>query len=367
MDVERLKEEKQRIVERFGEWTDHNIQLAGGLYTIGEGVAPPKLRRIVQIVADVLAAGGRLPADGGPPFAGLRVLDLACLEGQYAVEFACQGAAVLGIEGREANIEKARFAQRALGLSALNFAQDDVRHLSPEAYGTFDVVLCLGILYHLDAPDVFRFVESIGRVCRGFAIFDTFVSVAREERHLYGGKPYWGRPIHEHEPEAPREVRLARHWASLDNPRSLWITRRSLLNLLAASGFTTVHECHVPAEPQKPADRLTLVAFKGAPCALRSCPKLNELAAPDWPEPWHPRLSTDQDPRARLSKRVSHLVPAGVKRPLKRALRSVGVLGGSGDPWAWDEPYRRRQAERMEGARSAGLPADGPAPGRAKD
>jgi SAM-dependent methyltransferase len=362
MDIERLREEKRQLVERYGEWTDHNIQLGGDLYTIDEGVAPEKLRRIVQLVSDILAAGGRAPEDiAGPPFAGLRVLDLACLEGQYAVEFACQGAAAVGIEGREANLEKARFAQRALGLSELTFAHDDVRNLCPETYGTFDIVLCLGILYHLDAPDVFRFVENIGRVCGRFAVFDTFVSVAREERHLYRGKPYWGRPIHEHEAEASREARLARHWASLDNPRSLWLTRRSLLNLLAACGFTTVHECHVPAELKKPADRLTLVAFKGQRCELRSCPKVNELAAPDWPEPWQPRLSTDQDPRARLSKRMSHLVPSGVKRPLKRALRSVGVLGGSADPWAWDEPYRRRRAS----AKAA--PPERPEPGRTKD
>lgn len=349
MELERLKEEKRQIAERFGEWTDHNIQLGEDFYTIDPGVAPEKLRRIVQVVADVLQGGGFQPADGAAgPLSGLRVLDLACLEGQYAIEFACQGAEALGIEGREANVEKARFAQRALGLSDLRFVQDDVRNLSPEAYGTFDVVLCLGILYHLDAPDVFRFVESIGRVCRRFAVFDTFVSVAREERHLHGGKPYWGRPIHEHESDAPREVRLARHWASLDNPRSLWLTRRSLLNLLAASGFTTVHETHVPAELKKPADRLTLVAFKGAPCALRSCPPLNERAAPDWPDPWRPRLSTDQDPRARLSKRVSHLVPAWAKRPVKRALH---WRRGSGDPWAWAEPYRRREGSPAPAAK----------------
>ena len=44
-------------------------------------------------------------------FKELRILDLACLEGQYAIEFAMQGAEVVGIEGREANIQKAIFAK----------------------------------------------------------------------------------------------------------------------------------------------------------------------------------------------------------------------------------------------------------------
>ena len=39
-------------------------------------------------------------------FKNLRILDLACLEGHYAIEFALQGATVVGIEGRESNIQK---------------------------------------------------------------------------------------------------------------------------------------------------------------------------------------------------------------------------------------------------------------------
>ena len=43
---------------------------------------------------------------------GVRVLDLASLEGMYALELARRGADVVAIEGREANVEKARFAAR---------------------------------------------------------------------------------------------------------------------------------------------------------------------------------------------------------------------------------------------------------------
>lgn len=316
MDTQALKEEKRRVIERYGDWTDHNIHIAEDLYTIGEDVVSTRLRRIVQIVADI----------SSEPLANLRILDLACLEGLYAVEFARQGAQAVAIEGREANIEKVRFVKNALGLHNLTVSQDDVRNLSIEKYGEFDVVLCLGILYHLDAPDVFRFVENIGRVTRRFAVFDTYVANASKEQRSHGGKSYWGREVEEHSPADPTDRRLSRLWASLDNPKSLWITRHSLFNLLSTCGFTTVYECHVPADVYKPADRVTLVAIKGKPQTLISTPKVNELPVTEWPESFQPRLSPDQDPRVQLSKRISHMVPDALKRPAKAALQSIGLL-----------------------------------------
>lgn len=334
MDTGALREEMQKVIERSGDWTDHNIHIAGDLYTIGEDVVSPRLRRIVQIVSDV----------SHESLASLRILDLACLEGLYAVEFARQGAQAVAIEGREVNLEKVRFVKKALGLDNLALHHDDVRNLSPEKYGEFDVVLCLGILYHLDTPDVFHFVENIGRVTRRFAVFDTYVSTASQELHTHGGKPYWGRKIFEHDPEDPLEERLSRRWNSLDNPKSFWITRRSLYNLLLASGFTTVYECHVPAELSKPSDRVTLIAIKGQKPALLSTPKVNGLPVADWPEDLKPRLSQEQDPRVRLSKRLSHMVPAAVKRPVKAVLQSVGLLKKAPGPWR-AEPRPPRKGE----------------------
>jgi hypothetical protein len=316
VDTVALREEMQKVIEHSGDWTDHNIHIAGDLYTIGADVVSTRLRRIVQIVSDVSHA----------PLASLRILDLACLEGLYAVEFARQGAQAVAIEGREVNLEKVRFVKKALGLANLALHQDDIRNLSPEKYGEFDVVLCLGILYHLDAPDVFHFVENIGRVTRRFAVFDTFISTASQKLHTHDSRPYWGREVFEHEADSSMEERLRYRWRSLDNPKSFWITRRSLYNLLLASGFTTVYECHVPADVSKPSDRVTLVAIKGQRPALLSTPKVNGLPVTDWPETLKLRPSPEQDLRARASKRLSHMVPAAIKRPLKAALQSAGLL-----------------------------------------
>src|SRR5262249_350381 len=114
------------------------------------------------------------------PLDTVRVLDLACLEGLHSVEFALNGAKVVGVEGREANLAKARFTKDALSLGNLELVHDDVRNLSRERYGEFDVVLCLGILYHLDTPDVMKLAKNLAEVCTRVAIIDT---------HLrYGGR-----------------------------------------------------------------------------------------------------------------------------------------------------------------------------------
>ncbi len=323
MDANALREEMRQVVERYGDWTDHNIHIAGDLYTIGEDVVSTRLRRIVQIVADA----------SREPLKNLRVLDLACLEGLYAIEFARQGARTVAIEGRESSIEKARFVQKALGLDNLTLSQDDVRNLSREKHGEFDVVLCLGILYHLDAPDVFRFVENIARVTTGLAVIDTYVSLASKDVRSHEGKSYWGREVFEHSPSDSTEQRLDRVWASLDNPRSFWLTELSLYNLLSACGFTTVYKCQVPSDVHKPIDRVTLLAIKGKPQTLMSTPRVNEMPVADWPEGWKPGVSQEQDLRIQISKRLSHMVPSTLKRPAKAILQSVGLMSKTAQPW----------------------------------
>ncbi len=283
MNAEQIAERRSEIVRRHGEWTAHTISLGEGLNTWDAnhprfpaqvaGIAA-HLRRIVQSVADVL----------NRPLAGLRVLDLACLEGLYGIEFARQGAEVVGIEGREANLEKARFAGDVLGLSNLTFVQDDVRHLSVEKYGSFDVVLCLGILYHLPAPDVVHFVGRLASVCRRVAVIDTHVAVHGVQTVRHEGHDYRGWPFTEHPEGATAQEKTRALWASLDNNQSFWLTRPSLYNLLCRSGFTSVHACHVPTSPGQWTDRDTLVAVKGQRVELLCTPGLDDRPEEPCPE-----------------------------------------------------------------------------------
>jgi hypothetical protein len=216
------------------------------------------------------------------------------------------------------NLEKSRFAQEVLGLDNITFVQDDVRNLSVEKYGRFDVVLCLGIFYHLNVPDVFHFAESIFEVCRRIAIIDTHVGLNSNKSHTYKGQTYYGWTFREHSPEATEEERLKSLWASLDNETSFWFTRPSLFNLLARTGFTSVHTCQNPAAPKKGTDSDTLLAIKGERQEILSTPTLNRLPDEQWPEKSlvgaHPGQQPTEDQNQPITKRARHLVGRVLRR-----------------------------------------------------
>jgi SAM-dependent methyltransferase len=306
--VSDLQHEKAAIEARYGPWTAHNIRLANNLYTISAEPAGDevKLRRVTQLALDV--CGGSL--------GGVRVLDLACLEGMYALEFARRGAEVVAIEGREANIEKARFAANALGI-AVDLQLGDVRELSRERHGEFDVVLALGILYHLDTSDLFSLVERIADVCRRALIVDTGIGSAGTEQLRRGAaEVYRGVRLVEHRPESTEVERQQALWSSLDNLTAVALTRASLERLLARTGFTSVLECHVPAEPAKEVDRITLLALKGTPAGplLTPAPDSDATDVPERP-PLRRRLEA-----SRVSSVAGILLPRRVRARLRRLL-----------------------------------------------
>jgi ubiquinone/menaquinone biosynthesis C-methylase UbiE len=310
VDVEQIRAGMRETIARHGPWTAHDVELAPGVFTIdGRDLRRAEiLRRTVQIVADLVPK----------PIAELRVLDLACMEGLYALEFALHGATVVGIEARDANLAKARFAQQALGLDNVEFMQGDVRALSPDAHGEFDVVVAPGILYHLDAPDVFQTLERIGRVCTAVAIVTTHVSLNGRERRAYGGFEYRGHSYFEHDPRSDPAERLARTASSLDNPQSFWLTPPSLANALRRSGFTSVYESLVPAQPGR-RDVRTYVAVKGAEVKVRVLPSVNDVEERVVPE--------SAPPRSRGQKWYTHPRFVPLHRAVPRwAKRAVGRI-----------------------------------------
>lgn len=276
MDKNRIIELRDEIIARHGPWTAHNIALADGVFTMGPGILgqEQRLRRYVQAVADVVAR----------PWSELRVLDLACLEGLYAIEFARLGARAVGIEGREFSVAKGRFVKEALGLENLEITCGDVRGISLEKNGEFDVVLCPGILYHLDKPDLMPFLENIGKMCTRMAIVETQISLERLDTISHGGRLYHGAPHLEHMPETTPEQRYKEAWSSLDNAQSFWFTRPSLLNALRDVGFTTVCEILNPSVIPEMDDHMVALAIKGTPAKILSAPQLDARPPEDWPE-----------------------------------------------------------------------------------
>jgi methyltransferase family protein len=225
------------------------------------------------------------------PLSELRVLDLGALEGLYGIELALSGAEVLFVEGRQASAERIGFAVEALGLERAEVVTGDVRRLSLVEHGEFDVILCIGLLYHLDGPGVFTLLERMRTMCRDLLLLDTHVALEDDELAQHPDDVFWidphvalsslrsivqddrtyrGRDYREHEPGSSPELRSKALWASLDNETSFWLTKPSLLNALVATGFTTVMECDVPPVLGLPPDRVTLVAFPGECVELKS-------------------------------------------------------------------------------------------------
>ncbi|TCP64279.1 class I SAM-dependent methyltransferase [Baia soyae] len=262
-----FERKKNEITQKYGDWTSYDIKLGDDLYTRENRQPIVKLKRMIQIVKDI----------SNKEMNDLRILDLACLEGQYAIEFALHGAEVVGIEGREVNIQKAIFAKDVLSLPNITFIQDDVRNLSKKKYGSFDVVFCSGIFYHLNTPDVFHFLENIYDVCTGFVIFDTHVSMSPIEECTYRNKKYHGKYVREHEEGTSAEEKLMWLWTSLDNNMSFWFTQPSLYNLLSHIGFSSAYRCYNPtgAGIADDKDRITILAMKGKKAHVISSPITN--------------------------------------------------------------------------------------------
>jgi hypothetical protein len=229
------------------------------------------------------------------------VLDLGALEGQYAVEFAMHGAEAVAIEGREANIQKARVAHEVLGLRRLQLLQEDARCLSRERHGTFDVVLCLGLLDHLAAEDVFPFLSQLAEVCRGVLILDTHIALRGSTVHVHDGHDYRGLRFVEHDPRASNMQRSRSLWASLDNAESFWLTRASLFKGLMNAGFTSVMTAETPIISGL-RDRFTFIALKGRPVAVRSSPSAYDGVEPGGRRA--PRFVRNQSRLFLLAKRV---------------------------------------------------------------
>lgn len=141
------------LIDSHPHWY-HQIELAPGVFTPGIHDSPNALRHLDDL---------GLPAD----CSGLRVLDVGCRDGFFAFEMERRGADVLGIDYARPETTGFEIASRVLG-SAVRYEVENVYRLAPERHGTFDLILFLGVLYHLRNPmlalDALRSVQRPGGV-----------------------------------------------------------------------------------------------------------------------------------------------------------------------------------------------------------
>ncbi|HEY0178136.1 MAG TPA: DUF1698 domain-containing protein [Dokdonella sp.] len=89
----------------------------------------------------------------GDSLAGRSAIDIACHQGWFATKLAAWGADdVLAVDARSEHVADTTLMRDALGLANLRVQQADVHALDAAALGTFDLVLMLGLIYHLENP-----------------------------------------------------------------------------------------------------------------------------------------------------------------------------------------------------------------------
>jgi tRNA (mo5U34)-methyltransferase len=134
----------------------HPIEVRPGIITPGTNEA-----RIILAILD-------LPAD----CRGMRALDLGTRDGFFAFELERRGAEVVAVDYMAMEDSGFAVAAELLG-SRVTYLQGNLYALSAADVGTFDIVLFLGLLYHL--PDPLGALRTVRNLTRQKMYLETLV------------------------------------------------------------------------------------------------------------------------------------------------------------------------------------------------
>jgi SAM-dependent methyltransferase len=171
-----------------------------------------------------------------------RILELGSLEGAHSFIMAQDPGVkrVVGLEGREANLRKARFVQELLQIRNVEFAQTNLEHADLAEFGNFDAIFCCGLLYHL--PEPWKLIQQCPSIAPLLFIWTQYAAEndARDVANGLRGKTYV-----EGGPDEPLSGMSA---------TATWLTLDSLRTLLAGSGYKKIEIIHDdPAHVNGPA------------------------------------------------------------------------------------------------------------------
>lgn len=125
----------EEAISKQAKW-HHRIEVAPGVWTPG-----------LQDTATVLSQIG-MPED----LSGKRVLDIGARDGFFTFEAERRGASdVVALDNEPPHHTGFAIAAELLGSKA-KYVTENVYSLDPERYGRFDLVLFLGVIYHLRHP-----------------------------------------------------------------------------------------------------------------------------------------------------------------------------------------------------------------------
>lgn len=151
------------------------------------------------------------------------ILELGSLEGGHTLQLA-KNAKVLGLEGRQKNIEKALYMQKLLGIKNSEFKLVDLEKEDLTSFGKFDAVMCCGILYHMPKP--WNLLQQISRITDRVFIWTQYADKASEEVEGYPGCWFVERGL--------------AHPISGLSDRSYWLTMDALRSILTDIGFMKI-------------------------------------------------------------------------------------------------------------------------------
>jgi tRNA (mo5U34)-methyltransferase len=214
----------ERRVHELGEWF-HNLDLRGVLtaphHFLGDYPAV-KWRRFADA----------LPAD----LRGRTVLDIGCNAGFYAIEMKRRGAErVVGIDSDNDYLSQARFAAAVIGVEL------ELRELSVYDVGTlrerFDIVLFLGVLYHLRHP-LLALDLIHEHVARDLLVFQSMQRGSSEIEPLEADYPFTEAEVFDR-PGFPKLHFIEQCYAS--DPTNWWAPNHACSEaMLRSAGFAII-------------------------------------------------------------------------------------------------------------------------------
>jgi len=214
-------EQIQQHIRELGPWF-HNLNL-GGFQTAPQHFLGDYPRVKWQRFADAL------PAE----LHGQTVLDIGCNGGFYALEMKRRGAErVVGIDSDPLYLAQARFAAEVSGveLELHQLSVYDVAKLGE----TFDLVLFMGVLYHLRHP-LLALDLIHEHVARDLLVFQSMQRGSDQVAPVAPDYPFWETDIFT-QPGFPRLHFLEQAYAS--DPTNWWVPNRACSEaLLRSAGF----------------------------------------------------------------------------------------------------------------------------------
>jgi tRNA (mo5U34)-methyltransferase len=214
-------EQIQNTVKKLGKWF-HNIDLHG-IKTAPEhflGDYPNvKFRNFAHAI----------PKD----LTGKTVLDIGCNAGFYSLEMKRRGAArVMGIDSDERYLAQARYAAGVLNadIEFRNMSVYDVAGIGEK----FDVVIFMGVLYHLRHP-LLALDLIYENVVKDLLIFQSMQRGSDKLEAIKSDYDFWDTSIFD-SPEFPRMYFIEHNYS--EDPTNWWIPNRSCMEaMLRSAGF----------------------------------------------------------------------------------------------------------------------------------